>query len=276
MANLPEVKQPPYAVALYDKKIKDRFLDVVDEKTYNREIIFAKQVFENNSLLQKCSPESIRNAIVNVALIGTSLNPALQEAYLVPRGGRACLDMSYKGLIGIACSMGNVKSMTAQVVYEWDSFEYDQGTNPYIHYKMCLHPPVDTEALAKDPKKIWDHVVCAYSTATLLDGSVDFVIMPKYKIWKIYQSSQAKNGGPWLSWPEEMMRKTVVKYHAKTLPKQANERLATAVSILNEHEGLAPAQVVSQASRLEDMFDDPEVIDAIPEEVAPMEEALLK
>lgn len=276
MANLPEVKKPSYAVALYDKKIKDRFLDVVDEKTYNREIIFAKQVFDNNSLLQKCSPESIRNAIVNVALIGTSLNPALQEAYLVPRGGRACLDMSYKGLIGIACSMGNVKSMTAQVVYEWDSFEYDQGTNPYIHYKMCLNPPVDTEVLAKDPKKIWDHVVCAYSTATLLDGSVDFVIMPKYKIWKIYQSSQAKNGGPWLSWPEEMMRKTVVKYHAKTLPKQANERLATAVSILNEHEGLAPAQVVSQAGRLEDMFDDPEVIDAIPEEVAPMEEALLK
>lgn len=275
MANLPEVKQPPYAVALYDRKIKDRFLDVVDEKTYNREIIFAKQVFDNNSLLQKCSPESIRNAIVNVALIGTSLNPALQEAYLVPRGGRACLDMSYKGLIGIACSMGNVKSMTAQVVYEWDSFEYDQGTNPYIHYKMCLNPPVDTEALAKDPKKIWDHVVCAYSTATLLDGSVDFVIMPKYKIWKIYQSSQAKNGGPWLSWPEEMMRKTVVKYHAKTLPKQANERLATAVSILNEHEGLAPAQVVSQAGRLEDMFCESEVIDAVPEGAA-MEGELIK
>ena len=39
-----EVKQerPKYEMILYDKKIKERFLEVVDEKTYNREIIFAK------------------------------------------------------------------------------------------------------------------------------------------------------------------------------------------------------------------------------------------
>ena len=105
---------------------------------------------------------------------------------------------------------------------------------------MNLNPPVDMDKIAKDPKTIWNHVVCAFSTATLLDGSVDFVIMPKYKLWKIFQSSEGKDNAkmPWQTWPEEQIRKTVIKYHSKTLPKQGNERLANAVKVLNESEAL--------------------------------------
>jgi recombination protein RecT len=248
-----EAKQPDYAVTIYDKKIKDRFLEVVDEKTYNREVIFAMQAFQKSDVLQKCSTASIRAAIVNIALTGTTLNPALQEAFLVPRKGQAVLDFSYRGLIGIACSKGNVKSMSAQVVYTWDEFEFEQGTTPYIHYKMNLNPPEDIEKISKDPKSIWDYVTCAFSTATLLDGSIDFVVLPKYKLWKIYQTSEGKDNAkmPWSTWPEEQIRKTVIKYHSKTLPKQGNDRLATAISILNEHEGLAK---VTNAEKLQNKF----------------------
>jgi recombinational DNA repair protein RecT len=144
--------------------------------------------------------------------------------------------------------------MAAQVVYEWDDFEYEQGTKPFIHYKMNMNPPEDMDVIAKSPKKIWDHVVCAFSTATLLDGSVDFVILPKYKLWKIYQTSEGRDNAkmPWMTWPEEQMRKTVIKYHSKTLPKQGNERLATAVSILNEHEGIEKGP--STADKLKERF----------------------
>jgi len=44
---------------------------------------------------------------------------------------------------------------------------------------------------------------------------------------------------PWATWPEEQIRKTAVKYHSKTLPRLTNEKLAHAVSILNQHEGLS-------------------------------------
>lgn len=249
------MSQPEYAMVIYDQKIKERFLEVTDEKTYNREAIFAYQAFQNSTALQKCSKESIRNAIVNIALTGVSLNPSLQEAYIIPRKGKAVLDFSYRGLIGIACSKGNVKSMNAQVVYTWDDFEFEQGTRPFIHYKMNLNPPEDIDEISKDPKRIWNYVVCAFSTATLLDGSIDFVVLPKYKLWKIYQTSEGKDNEkmPWSTWPEEQIRKTVIKYHSKTLPKQGNDRLATAVSILNEHEGL---DKTTKAETLLKKFDD--------------------
>lgn len=254
-----------YQLVVYDKKIKERFLDVVDEKTYNREVIFAIQAFQKSEVLQKCSEASIRNAIVNIALTGTTLNPSLQEAFLVPRKSQAVLDFSYRGLIGIACSKGNVKSMNAQVVYTWDEFDCEQGTSPYIRYKMNLNPPEDVDKIAKDPKLIWDYVTCAFSTATLLDGSTDFVVLPKYKLWKIYQTSEGKDNAkmPWSTWPEEQIRKTVIKYHCKTLPKQGNDRLATAVAIMNEHDGLA--QQPTNADKLKQRFLPPSQSDALAE-----------
>jgi recombination protein RecT len=252
-----EIKRPEWEVAIYSKKIKERFLEVMSEQDYYREVILAKQIVENNDTLQKCSLSSLQAAIINIALTGATLNPALQEAFLVPRKSKVVLDFSYRGLIGIACSKGNVKSMAAQVVYEWDEFEYEQGTKPFIHYKMNLNPPEDMDEIAKSPKKIWDYVICAFSTATLLDGSVDFVILPKHKLWKIYQTSEGKDNAkmPWSTWPEEQIRKTVIKYHSKTLPKQGNERLATAVSILNEHEGLVKQPTTSD--KLKERFTEP-------------------
>lgn len=238
--SMAEQNRPQWEVAIYDPKVKERFLEVVSEQDYFREVIFARQIVSGSEALQNCSTDSIRAAVMNIALTGTTLNPALQQAFLVPRKKKAVLDFSYRGLIGIACSTGNVKSMTAQVVYVWDSFRFEMGSSPFIHYTMNLNPPVDMDLIAKDPKKIWDHVICAFSTATLLDGSIDFAILPKYKLWKIYQTSEGKDNAkmPWSTWPEEQIRKTVIKYHSKTLPKQGNDRLATAVSILNEHEGL--------------------------------------
>ncbi|MFA5346549.1 MAG: recombinase RecT [Methanoregula sp.] len=254
---LPAEQRPQWEVAIYDPKIKARFLEVMSEQDYFREVILAKQIVSGSDKLQKCSLESIKNAIVNIALIGATLNPSQQEAFLVPRGGKAILDISYRGLIGIACGgKSSIKSMAAQVVYEWDFFEYEQGSTPYVKYKMNLAPPVDMDKIAKDPKTIWDHVVCAFSTATLLDGSVDFVILPKYKLWKIFQSSEGKDNTkmPWQTWPEEQIRKTVIKYHSKTLPKQGNERLANAVKILNEQETASLKPVETTASRVMERF----------------------
>ena len=68
---------------------------------------------------------SLINAVVNVAAIGISLNPAEKEAYLVPRNGAVCLDISMLGLMRLAepryrsNRMGWVQS---DIVYEKDHF----------------------------------------------------------------------------------------------------------------------------------------------------------
>ncbi|MBW2645069.1 MAG: recombinase RecT [Deltaproteobacteria bacterium] len=104
-----------YEVAIYDEKVKSSFVEVVDESKYTKEVIFAVQAFRGNNALQKCAPQSIKNAIINVALTGTTLNPVLQQAYLIPRDGKCCLDFGYRGLCKIATDAGGVIDIDASL-----------------------------------------------------------------------------------------------------------------------------------------------------------------
>ena len=85
----------------------------VDENiTFAKESHYAIQAFQSNNYLAKIAsqnPVSLQNAIINVAAIGISLNPASKHAYLVPRKGSICLDISYLGLMHLAMSTGSIK-----------------------------------------------------------------------------------------------------------------------------------------------------------------------
>lgn len=211
-----------YEVVLADQKIKNAFLQVADEETYLKEIIFAKQAVENNEALQKCDRGSLRNAIFNVALVGATLNPALHQAFLVPRKGKVCLDMSYRGLVKIATDSGGVIDVDATVVHDKDDFYYEQGLTPILKHI----PMIDGDP---GPLKF------VYAIATLHNGIKKFIVLSKDEIEKVKSTSQAKSG-PWSEWYDEMARKTAVKKLYKLLPQ--TDRMSTAVSVLNEHEGL--------------------------------------
>lgn len=232
-----EIKKPDYQVVIYDKKIKERFLEVVDEKTYNKEIIFAKQAFDNNEGLQKCSKESIRNSIVNIALTGASLNPALQQAYLIPRKGKCCLDFSYRGLCKIAVDSESVYDIDATAVFEGDEFEYEMGLYPRLVHKPKMHTTDKPE------------VIAAYAVATLHHGIKKFVVLDREKLDRARKSAQSQN--VWNAHFDEMAKKTAVKLLYKLLPQ--TERMSVAVKALNEHEGI---KEVSNAERLKARFDD--------------------
>lgn len=229
------IERPRYEVAVISAKPMFLQIDQGDEGRWNRELVFALQIVRGNDLLQKCTPDSIMNAIVNIATIDVSLNPALALAYLVPRDGKCVLDISYRGLIKIGTDSGSIRSINANVVYSFDDFDYSEGTELYVKHKRSMNPPDD---FTKDPLgTFWKYFVCAYSVATLHDGSKDYMLMPKYKIEKIRNTSKIKSErGPWGQWPEEMSRKTVIKYHYKTLPQ--SEKLGAAVAILNDNDGL--------------------------------------
>lgn len=198
---------------------------------FEQECLFARQqILKNNFTLQiaASNPNSLRSAILNVAAIGLSLNPATQHAYLVPRDGGICLDISYQGLRKLATDSGSIKWAKCELVYEND------------HFKWCGPASVPTHEA--DP--FGDRGACkgGYCVAKLPDGEYLTEVMCIDDIHKIRDTSKAfkKGGGPWVDWPDEMAKKTILKRAYKQWPQTPNRRrIDDAVSILNETEGTA-------------------------------------
>ncbi len=226
MSNLQIVKsQIDLAKTDFETNISSMDVDL----NFQKEASFALQMFESNTYLQKMSPESIRNAIVNVSLTGITLNPAMKMAYLVPRKGKCVLDISYVGLIKILTDTGSVKNIESRIVYSNEPFEIEQGSSPYVKHGIA-------------PTKDKGHIIGVYSAATLNDGSKSVEWMYKEDIDSIMQRSEAVKAdkmSPWKTDYDQMARKTVVKRHYKFLPKSERGLLAAnAIDIDHENNGI--------------------------------------
>lgn len=218
-------------------KAKQRFLAISKmartDMVWDREAMFAMQAIEKSSELQKCPPDSIRDAIINVASIGLSLSPAEKLAYLVPRDRVAVLDISYQGLLKLATDSGAVVWAKVELVYEQDEFEYLGMDRSPVH--KISNPFVTTRG----------PLIGAYCVAKLSNGDKLVEVMGIDDIHKIRNTSKAytrkKNGkdapsGPWVTWYEEMVKKTVLKRAYKSWPK--TRAMSEAVHVLNQHEGV--------------------------------------
>lgn len=263
------VTRPKYETAAL--AAKQAFLKVSGkEEAWTKEAMFALQILRGNAVLQKCSEQSIQNAVINLALTGATLNPVVGQAYLVPRGGQCCLDFSYKGLAGIAMDSGSVKHIAPRLVYVFDDFSYEEvNGDPMLKHRPSLDPPAEFTA---GPEKFWDFLICGYVIATLHDGSkVITQPLPKWKLEKAMKTSKTvKEGTPWRTHPDEMCLKTLVKHAYKLLPQ--TDRMSQAVAIINEHEGLASVDRTQAAKQIMDRFPaaedqpvDPEVVSGTPE-----------
>lgn len=204
--------------------------DFNDVNTYKMNFVkeagFALQLLQGNDYLRKAAetnPIALEYALINLASIGISLNPALKESYLVPRGGKICLDISYMGLVKLATDTGSIVWVQAEIVKKNDEFTYN-GVGQAPTHKM-------------NPFSERGEVVGVYAVAKLSSGEFLSTIMSKAECDAIRdKSSQAAKSGPWQTFPEEMYKKTVVKRASKLWPK--SERLDTAVEVLNQHEGI--------------------------------------
>lgn len=200
---------------------------------FNREAGFAIQVLTNNPYLMKCDPDSVKHAIVNVALTGITLNPALKYAYLVPRKVKnelkCILDISYIGMIKILTDAGAVKNVDAGVIYANDKYDFRRGSDPYFK-----HQP----ALSNRGEKVG-----AYAIAFLRDGGFQFEILGKDEIEKIratsesWKNEEGRKYSPWETWEDEMWKKSVLKRLFKLLPKtNFSEQLIASISHDYENE----------------------------------------
>jgi recombination protein RecT len=200
-----------------------------------RELHFAVQAIERNNYLagvaQK-NQKSLRNAILNIAAIGISLNPAEAHAYLVPRDGQVCLDLSYRGLIKLATDSGAIQLAKPELVCTCDDefVWHDPFTMPTHHFN-----PFDPE---RGPAKIWESLMGGYVVAKLHDGSILLDRMAAEEVLKVKAASpsSSKAGSPWSQWPLEMIKKTLIKRAAKTWPQSS--RLNEAIMIDNDTAGV--------------------------------------
>lgn len=215
--------------------VEREFNEVLSDQSisFRREAEFAVQVLEKNnySLTTAMSNQnSVIAAVKNIAAIGISLNPAKKQAYLVPRGGAICLDISYMGLLDLAIASGSIKWGQAEVVREKDTFKR-QGID-----RAPLHEFDDFDEDRGDWKGVYVVVKTAdgdYLTTTMTRAEV-LAIRDRSEAWKAVMSKKSKSC-PWLTDELEMAKKTVIKRASKLWPK--TDRLDHAIHHLNTDGG---------------------------------------
>lgn len=220
MTNLPDLKPA-----------QRRMADLMPAETAQKEISFALQLIAGSSQLQQCTALSLQSAVVNVANIGLSLNPAAKEAYLVPRYNsqkkelEATLQPSYVGLVKLLTDAGAVKSINTQVVYEGDNFEMDLANGTIRHIP----------ALSKSKR---GELLGAYAIAILHTGHRQIEWMDTEEINEVravsesWKNEKTRPYSPWEKHYPEMVRKTVIRRLYKYLPRTPQmERVDNAVQL---------------------------------------------
>lgn len=219
---------------------RNQFCAVVADPSieFDREAQFAMQIIESNTYLMgiaKQNPQSLKNAIVNVAAIGISLNPASKLAYLVPRDGKVCLDLSYMGLMHLAQQTGAIQWGQAVLVREGDVFELTGIAKEPIHKfspfnkERGMQPVVGVYVVVKTDSG--DFLTECMSIEEVHD------IRNRSAAYKAFLSKKVKC--PWVTDETEMIRKTVIKRASKYWPRR--DRLDKAIHHLNTegNEGMA-------------------------------------
>jgi len=218
---------------LIESKIRDRFVELTDSKTFETELSFALQHINKNPQLKKATAQSNIQAVLNIAQTGLTLNPVMKMAYLVPRfmNGQVetHLEPSYIGLCKLVTDTGSAKRIYSHVVHEGDTFEVSLRLRQDLIHKPNLDDKRENKAIT--------HV---YSVAVLADGEPMIEVMTVEQINDIRERSEAykafKAGRMkscvWESDYSEMARKTVIRRAIKQIPKtEMWDRVGQAVAL---------------------------------------------
>jgi len=178
--------------------------------TPERMIRIALTAAGRSDALMKCDLTSIVKAVLEASELGLEPSGILGHAFLVPYKGRAQLQVGYRGFIELAGRSGRVKSISSEVVYDCDTFEFEHGLEPKLRHVPQLNRPKGAQRIA------------VYAVAHLADAAVCYRVLGASDVEKCRASSQSYSRdpkqSPWTTHPDEMWRKTAVRALAKYLP----------------------------------------------------------
>ncbi|OOZ36499.1 RecT family recombinase [Solemya elarraichensis gill symbiont] len=214
--------------------VQGKFVQIAQEHnlvTWQKESQFALQALQTNGTLATCAPETIQNAIINVASVGLTLNPADGYAYLVPeyskpnKRNECQLRISFKGLIKLATDTGAIKWVKADVVKAADTFEY-RGLNQMPEHKM-------------NPVSDRGDSIGVYCVAKTNEDEYLVDMAPWDEVMKAKEAAKTKM--VWDKWPDEMAKKFIIKRASKQWPKtEQSAVLHNAIDVINQVEGSVP------------------------------------
>lgn len=240
MSELSVIEQDIYGVqANFESVSVDKSINFIREAEFALQTIMGS---EYATKIAMSARQSVVNAVTNIAAIGISLNPAKKQAYLVPRDGRICLDISYMGLLDLAIASGSIRWGQAELVHQSDTFILNGVDKQPTHQRQPFSPDrgpiVGVYVVVKTAEG-------DFLTTTMSIADVH-AIRDRSSAWKAWVAKQKKC--PWVTDEGEMVKKTVIKRAYKTWPK--TDRLDTAVHYLNTEggEGLEDIQHAAAAT----------------------------
>lgn len=182
------------------------------DRVMAKEIDFAAQAMMANAYLINCAtknPLSLVNALKNVALTNSTLNPVLKQGYLVPFAGAITFMPSYMGLVDVLINNGLVRKVEAHPVFDGEEFEIKLGTNGYLK-----HIPNPWGKREKENLK------GGYYYVVMTDGTEMYDTMSLEEVEKIRKRApSAKASSPWDTDYIQMLCKTLVRRAFKMIPK---------------------------------------------------------
>lgn len=177
----------------------------------------------SGNLLEKCTPESVYNALLDMVTQG--LSPAKTQCYFIPYGNTVKLTRSYFGTMKVVKQLPEVKDIYAQIIFEGDEFEAE---NVDGRWKFVSH---------KSSWKNQDNPIeGAYCVIEKTDGEKILTIMTKKEIDKSW--AQSRNGNVQKNFPQEMAKRTVINRAAKQFfnTSDDNDLFIDAVNRTTENE----------------------------------------
>lgn len=175
------------------------------------------------NLLEKCTPDSIYNALLDMVTQG--LSPAKTQCYFIPYGNTVKLTRSYFGTMKVVKQLPEVKDIYVKVIYEGDDF---QAENTEKGWKFIKH---DSSWKNQD-----NPIDGAYCIIEKQNGEQILTIMTKKEIDKSW--AQSRNGSVQKNFPQEMAKRTVINRAAKQFfnTSDDNDLFIDAVNRTTENE----------------------------------------
>jgi phage RecT family recombinase len=201
--------------------------------------------------LLECDPDSLARAVSNAGAMGLSLNPVLGHCYIIKRNERkkaaneswdqykatvgsiAYCCPSYMGMADLAVKSERIMQVTAEVVFDADTFRYFGPMDAPTH-----------EAVHRSVDRTYDKAVGVYAVARLREkpryatqGVFQTVYLDRSMIERIRALSETPNSIMWD--PEKLWtegwKKAAVRRLWKLLPK--TPAMIAAMEVSDEIDG---------------------------------------
>lgn len=238
-------------------------LKLPDNYSAENSVRSAWLILQDGDILTKCTPASIANAMLKMVLQG--LNPNKHQCSFIAYGTKCTLQREYAGAIAIAKRNG-MKSVTAQVVYEGDEFEFLVDTETALK-KITKH--VQTIASMTSGK-----IIAAYAMVELSDGRKSVEIMTMQQIQSAWQMGATKGNSPaHKNFPDQMCMKTVINRAIKLIINSSDDSDLfddDDSNVVDTKAEIVQKEITQNANKEEIGFEEPVTAEAV---VVPNKEA---